>query len=78
MLEEDGKHSLPALKSGLNDLVSLVVWAQPCFLPTFAGPSGSKRSRATFTRRRFLFIGQLLGYPFFGKLPKVKRFVEIL
>ena len=38
MVEEDGKHSLPAMKSGLADLVSLVVWTQPCFfVPAFAG-----------------------------------------
>ena len=37
MVEEDGKHPLPALKSWLADLVSLVVWTKPCFVPLFAG-----------------------------------------
>ena len=37
MVEEDGIPPIPALKSGLAYLVSLVSWAQPCFVPAFAG-----------------------------------------
>ena len=37
VVEEEGKHPLPALKSRLADLMSLVVWTQPCFVSAFAG-----------------------------------------